>query len=91
MSQEQEREFLFIPDDEGNEEKFEIIYEFEVEDKRYILVTPADTTGDEEEAEVYAFRFEEDGQDMKLYPIEDEEEWDLVEEVFNTLDYEFNQ
>ncbi|MFV9510953.1 DUF1292 domain-containing protein [Tepidibacillus sp. LV47] len=88
---EQEREFIFIPDDEGNEEKFEILYEFEVEDKRYILITPADMDEDQEEAEVYAFRYEEDGKDMRLYPIENEKEWELVEEVFHTLDYEFHQ
>ncbi|WP_339063856.1 DUF1292 domain-containing protein [Tepidibacillus marianensis] len=90
MSQELEREYLFIPDEEGNEEKFEIIYEFEVEGKKYLLVIPADSDEEDEEAEVLAFRYEEDGQDMRLFPIEDDEEWDLVEEVFNTLDYEFN-
>jgi len=90
MSQDVEREYLFIPDEEGNEEKFEIIYEFEVEDKKYILVVAADSDEDEEEAEVFAFRYEDDGQDMRLFPIENDEEWDLVEEVFNTLDYEFN-
>ena len=90
MSQQEEREYVFIPDDEGNEEKFEVIYEFETDDKRYILVTPADADDDDEEAEVYAFRFEEDGQDMRLFPIEEDAEWDMIEEVFNTLDYEFN-
>jgi len=40
---------------------------------------------DGEEEEVYAFRYEEDGDDLKLYTIEDEEEWNMVEETFNTL------
>lgn len=85
-----EGEYIYIPDEEGNEEKFEIIYEFDVEDKHYILVVPTDTPEDEEEAEVYAFRSEEDGEDLKLHTIETEEEWDMIEEVFNTLDHEFN-
>ncbi|GBF10082.1 MULTISPECIES: DUF1292 domain-containing protein [Tepidibacillus] len=85
-----DREFIFIPDEDGNEEKFEILYQFDVEDKHYILVVPTDIPDDEEEAEVYAFRYEENGEDMTLFTIQDEEEWDLVEEVFNTLDHEFN-
>lgn len=83
-----EQEYIFIPDDEGNEEKFEIIYQFDYEDKKYLLVTPADQD-DEAEAEVYAFRYEENGEGMELYTIQTEEEWDIIEEVFNTLNEEF--
>jgi len=90
MSEHEEREYIFIPDEDGNEEKFEVIYEFEAENNKYILVVPTDLPDDEEEAEVYAFRYDEEGEDVKLYTIEDEKEWDLIEEVFNTLDHEFN-
>lgn len=86
---EEDIEYIFIPDDEGNDEKFEIVYQFDHEDKHYLLVTPADT--DDEEAEVFAFRFEEDEDGMELYMIEEESEWDMIEEVFNTLNDEFNQ
>ena len=34
---------------------------------------------------MYAFRYEEDGDDLKLFTIDDEEEWNMVEETFNTL------
>lgn len=82
------QEYIFIPDDEGNEEKFEIIYQFDYEDKKYLLVTPADQD-DEVEAEVYAFRYEESGEGMELYTIQSDEEWDIIEEVLNTLNDEF--
>ncbi len=84
-------EYIFIPDGDGNEEKFEIIYEFEAEGKNYILLVPADTEyEDEEDEEVYAFRYEEDDKgDLTLFPIEDDAEWDMVEETFHTLEAEF--
>lgn len=88
---EEEPEIIYIPDDDGNEEEFEVIMKFEVDgtDKRYMMVVPVE--GDEESDEVYAFRYEEDGDDLQLYTIDDEEEWNIVEETFNTLMDEMNQ
>lgn len=83
----EEPEIIYIPDEEGNEEEFEVIMKFEVEDgsdQKYMMVVPLQSENDEED-EVYAFRYEEDGDDLKLYTIEDEEEWNMVEETFNTL------
>lgn len=82
----EEPEIIYIPDDDGNEEEFEVIMKFEVDgsDQKYMMVVPVEAT-DEESDEVYAFRYEEDGDDLKLYTIEDEEEWSMVEETFNTL------
>lgn len=85
----EEPEIIYIPDEEGNEEEFEVIMKFEVDgsEQKYMMVVPlsADEETDEESEEVYAFRYEEDGDDLKLYTIESEEEWDMVEETFNTL------
>ncbi len=90
---EEEPEIIYIPDDEGNEEEFEVIMKFEVDgsDKKYMMVVPLD--GDEESEEVYAFRYEEDenGDDLKLFTIDDEEEWNIVEETFNTLMAEYEE
>ncbi|MBO7745542.1 DUF1292 domain-containing protein [Paenibacillus sp. MWE-103] len=87
----EEPEIIYIPDEEGNEEEFEVVMKFEVDgsDQKYMMVVPlnadAEDEQDEEADEVYAFRYEEDGDDLKLYTIEDEEEWNMVEETFNTL------
>ncbi|QHT62016.1 DUF1292 domain-containing protein [Paenibacillus lycopersici] len=89
--QNEEPEIIYIPDEEGNEEEFEVVMKFEVDgsDQKYMMVVPlnvdAEDEQDEEADEVYAFRYEEDGDDLKLYTIEDEEEWNMVEETFNTL------
>lgn len=82
----EEPELIYIPDEEGNEEEFEVIMKFEVDDsdKKYMMVVPVESESEDED-EVYAFRYEEDGDDLKLYTIEDEEEWNMVEETFNTL------
>ena len=82
----EEPEIIYIPDDEGNEEEFEVIMKFEMDDsdQKYMMVVPLQSDNDEED-EVYAFRYEEDGDDLKLYTIEDEDEWSMVEETFNTL------
>ncbi|MGF7045954.1 uncharacterized protein YrzB (UPF0473 family) [Paenibacillus sp. DS2015] len=86
MSLEEEPEIIYIPDDEGNEEEFEVIMKFEVDgsDSLYMMVVPMDSE-DEETDEVYAFRYVEDGDDLQLYMIDNDEEWAIVEETFNTL------
>ncbi|MFD1887561.1 DUF1292 domain-containing protein [Paenibacillus wenxiniae] len=83
---EDEPEIIYIPDDDGNEEEFEVIMKFEVDgsEAKYMMVVPMEDTEDDTD-EVYAFRYEEDGDDLKLYIIEDENEWQIVEETFNTL------
>ncbi|AJY76115.1 DUF1292 domain-containing protein [Paenibacillus beijingensis] len=84
----EEPEIIYIPDEDGNEEEFEVIMKFEVDgsDQKYMMVVPLNVEDeDAEEDEVYAFRYEEEGDDLKLYTIEDEEEWNMVEETFNTL------
>lgn len=82
----EEPEIIYIPDEEGQEEGFEVIMKFEVDgsESKYMMVVPLDSD-DEEADEVYAFRYEEDDDDLKLYVIEDEAEWQIVEETFNTL------
>ncbi|NDI33960.1 DUF1292 domain-containing protein [Chengkuizengella sediminis] len=80
---------IFIKNDEGEDEPFEIIMQFEVHETgaKYMMVVPenANANEDEEVDEVYPFRYEEDGDDLKLFTIDDDEEWNLVEETFNTL------
>ncbi|WP_256760090.1 DUF1292 domain-containing protein [Cohnella sp. WQ 127256] len=92
INEEEEAEIIYIPDDEGNDEAFEVIMRFELDDgtdRKYLMVVPADEDGDEEQ-EVFAFRYDEENDEIKLYPIEDQAEWDMVEETFNTLMGEFN-
>ncbi|WLR49953.1 DUF1292 domain-containing protein [Bacillus tianshenii] len=87
----EEKERIVIPDENGEEHLFEILFTFDVDEteKSYMLVVPADTNvDDEEDVEVFAFRYEDKGtkpDDLELYPIETDEEWDMVEEMLNTF------
>lgn len=90
----EEAEIIYIPDDDGNEEAFEVIMRFEVDDgtdRKYLMVVPAEEEDEEtdDEQEVFAFRYEEENEEIRLYPIEDQGEWDMVEETFNALMDEF--
>ncbi len=86
----EEKERIIIPDENGEEHLFEVLFTFNIDETNasYICLVPIDQL-DSEEAEVYAFRYEDESQvdenDLKLFPIESDEEWDMVEEMLHTL------
>ncbi|GFR38924.1 UPF0473 protein [Insulibacter thermoxylanivorax] len=95
----EEAEIISIADENGEESDFEVIMKFEVDDpeskymaQKYMMVVPLDDDDQDDDGvdEVYAFRYEEEGDNLTLYTIEEEEEWDMVEETFNTLLAEFD-
>lgn len=83
----EKKERIIVPDDNGEEHLFEVLFTFEVDETNnsYIAVVPVEQS-DDEEVEVYAFRYEEtEKDDLTLFPIESDKEWDMVEEMLNTL------
>ncbi|MBM7597860.1 uncharacterized protein YrzB (UPF0473 family) [Virgibacillus halotolerans] len=84
----EEKERIIIPDEHGEENLFEVLFTFDVDEtnQSYLAVVPAEQT-DDEEVEVYAFRYEEKGKedDLALFPIDTDEEWEMVEEMLHTL------
>lgn len=85
----EEKERIIIPDENGEEHLFEVLVTFDVDEtkKTYIAVIPVEEAEDEE-VEVFAFRYEikdSDDNDLALFPIETDEEWEMVEETLNTL------
>lgn len=83
----EEKERIIIPDENGEEHLFEVLFTFDVDEtgNSYIAVVPAEQS-DDEEVEVYAFRYEEkEDEDLSLFAIESDEEWEIVEEMLNTL------
>ena len=77
--------YVYIPDENGNDVKFEVIIYFEIEKLKgqYIIATPAF----EETDEAYAFKIfkEEDGSEVFLALDEDDDEFEMVLETYNTL------
>ncbi|AUJ26178.1 hypothetical protein CAI16_04670 [Virgibacillus dokdonensis] len=89
----EEKERIIIPDENGEEHLFEVLFTFDLDDtnQSYIAVTPVEQS-EEEEVEVYAFRYEEkDEDDLSLFPIESDDEWEMVEEMLNTLAEQENE
>jgi uncharacterized protein YrzB (UPF0473 family) len=85
-----EEDRIVIPDENGEEHLFDILFSFDVEEtnQSYIVVQPVEAMeeDDEESGEVFAFRFEGDlDGDFNLFPIETDQEWDMVEEMLNTF------
>lgn len=83
------RERIIIPDESGEEHLFETLFTFDVEEtsSSYIAVIPVEQAEDEE-VEVYAFRYElkeDEDNDISLFPIDSDKEWDMVEEMLYTL------
>ncbi len=89
--QENEHRHITIVDEDGNEQLCEVIYTFDSEEfgKSYVLYSIIGAEEDDEgQIEIFASAFtpSENGEDGELEPIETEAEWDLIEEVLNTLE-----
>ena len=71
---------LYVKDENGNEKRMTILFTFdnEVTKKQYVVFQDPE----QDEDEVYASAYDENGQ---LLPIETDEEWEMVEEVINTF------
>lgn len=73
---------MILEDDQGKEKEFEILFTFESEDynKKYVLYFDPEQE-DEEEIDVLFSSYDDDS----LYAVEDEEEIEMISEVFNTF------
>ncbi|MGM9928283.1 MAG: DUF1292 domain-containing protein [Bacillus sp. (in: firmicutes)] len=82
-------EQITIVDENGNEQLCQIMFNFHSDEfnKSYVLCYPIGEEDENGEVLVQAFAYVEgeDGNEGDLLPIETDEEWDLVEEMFNTF------
>lgn len=85
--EEVDQEVIIIPDGFGNEHRFIVIYRFEVDetDSTYVALVPEEQEK-EEVQDLYVFRIEENGDDLRLFQIEDDDEWEIIEETIATLE-----
>lgn len=76
--------YFVVTDKDGKEVKYEILFTFESEDtnKKYIVYTNNETDKDNM-IKTYASIYEEDGKELKLTPITDDKEWNLVEKLID--------
>lgn len=90
MAEESQEQQITLVDENGNEQLFNVLFTFTSDDykKSYILLYPEGTEEDEEvDIQAFSFNPDEDGDATEgdLQPIEDDAEWEMVEEVLNTF------
>ncbi|WP_203649198.1 DUF1292 domain-containing protein [Secundilactobacillus yichangensis] len=91
MSENNDQQQITMVDENGNEELYNVLFTFESPDyhKSYILLYPTGKA-DDEEVDIQAYQLA-DGDDPAnpqggdLLPIENDDEWDMVESMLNTF------
>ena len=89
----EECELITLVDEQGNETLCEVILEIDGKEKfgkNYILLVPVNAEEDEDGqvgVQPYSFIENEDGTEGELQPIpeDSEDEWNMIEEVFNSF------
>lgn len=81
-----EYETITLEFEDAASEECEIIGVFEVDEKEYIALLPVATSDDDDEAEVFLYRYKEVGEEeFELEDIEDEAEFEKVAKEFNEI------
>lgn len=75
-------ENITLTDEEGNDAEFEVITKLEIDDTEYFIVAPIDD--ENEDAIALKVLKDEDGEEY-FATVEDEEEFNLVNDAFETL------
>ena len=73
---------ITLIDENGEESLFVIILSLEAEGKDYAILVPLN---DEEDDDALIFRIDKDEKGEILVPIEDDEEYQIVVDVYETL------
>lgn len=85
-----EQEVFTLVDENGNEELYMELMRFQSDEtgKWYICLYPAEEEN-ADEVSIQAFAFEQTGDEeddeIELQPIENDVEWEMVQEVYNTF------
>lgn len=76
-----ENKRFIVVDEEGTEIEMEILFTFDHEEQSYVVYFDPTT----ESGDVFASKYDEEN---NLIPIEDDKEWDVVEEVLGAFEDE---
>ena len=75
--------YVTFDDEDDTEVPCAVLDIFECDGIEYIAITPKEEMDGEDEAEVYFYRYSENGEDVKLDDVETDEEWNKVAELFD--------
>lgn len=87
-----DEQYFKVQLEDGSEQQCRVVFTFDSDDYSYVLYALVDDNGVESE-EISALRYElgENGEMTDFASLETEEEWDMVDEVLNTLVAEFGE
>ncbi|HIW20526.1 MAG TPA: DUF1292 domain-containing protein [Candidatus Dorea intestinavium] len=84
MSREDEEMLVTLTLDNDEEVTCAVITIFDVEEKEYIALLPLDENGENEDGEVFLYRFiEQDADEPLLENIEEDDEYEKVADAFD--------
>lgn len=69
--------------EDGSDQEYAIMDEFDFEENHYLVVSPI--SGDEIEEDIFLYRSREDGEDLIVDYIEDEEEYKKAAAAYEAL------
>lgn len=75
--------YVTFDDEDDTEVPCAVLGIFECDGREYIAITPKEQVDGEDEAEVYFYRYSEDGDEVKLDDVETDEEWNKVADIFD--------
>ncbi|UEG67161.1 DUF1292 domain-containing protein [Weissella hellenica] len=81
-----EEEIFILTDHDGSEREFKELFSFDSKgfNRAYIILEPV-SVNDGEDMDVIPFIYDKDADEGMLQPLETDEEYDMVEEVMNTI------
>lgn len=84
MIKKKDSNYFTVTDKNGKDAEYEILFTFESEEtnKKYIVYTNNELDKDDM-IKTYASIYEEEDKLLKLTPIEDDKEWNLVEKLID--------
>ena len=77
--------FPLIDEDTGEEKEFKFIRRVEIDDQVYVLLKPVEGDGKEYN---FIFKVYEEGDDFVFASVEDDDEFDKVEDYLSDLDFD---
>ena len=84
-SSDEEHRTITLTMDDNTEVECAILTIFPVEDKEYIALLPLDENGENEDGEVYIYRYDNSTGTPQLENIEDDDEYEAVADAFDEM------
>ena len=85
MSQNEEKEFITLEFDDGEEVEYEVEGVIELDEQDYVVLIP---TKDKESIEIFRLKETENGEEEEITPIEDEVEYQKVIDELKKCGYQ---